>query len=268
MMVREDFEARWAAVRALRHADPQTSDAVFAQRALRCVDLTTLTGQETAADIDAICALAVQHQVAAVCVYPRDMQRVRAALRGSKIRAASVAMGFPDARGTLEQRCEEIRRARDDGAQEIDIVVTTQHILDRTWDAFAKEVRAARAHTGDATLKVILETGALPSAAHIYQSARIALDEGADFIKTSTGKIAVGATIDAAAAMMIALDDHGDARGLKLSGGLRSMADLRPYLQMIAGHWGLDILTADRVRIGASSLLSALLEARDAEVVG
>lgn len=268
MMVREDFEARWAAVRALRHADPQTSDAVFAQRALRCVDLTTLTGHETAADIDAICALAVQHQVAAVCVYPRAISHVRDALRKTQIRAASVAMGFPDARGTLAERCEEIRQAREDGAQEIDIVVTTQHIVDRAWDALAAEVRAARAQTGDATLKVILETGALPSAAHIYQSARVALDEGADFIKTSTGKIATGATIDAAAAMMIALDDHGGARGLKLSGGLRSMTDLRPYLQMIAGHWGLDAITANRVRIGASSLLSALLEARDAEAAG
>lgn len=233
----------------------------IARRAMRCLDLTTLSGNEGPQEIEAICSDARTHHVAAVCVYGRSIAAVRRALEGTTIQAASVAMGFPDARGTLKTRCQEITDALDAGAQEIDIIVTTQHILDGAWDRLAEEIRAARRTTGTASLKVILETGALPSVDAVYRSARVALDEGADFIKTSTGKIAVGATPDAAAAMLLALEDHGDERGIKLSGGLRQFEDLLPYHRMLSAQWGVDAFTPHRVRIGASSLLTALQEA-------
>lgn len=250
--------ARIGSLLALAHRAARDDDVLVATKAMRCLDLTSLTGEESAADIRLLCRRAVDAGCAAVCVYPRFVSSARTHLANSEVQCASVAMGFPDARGTLPERLNEIERAVIDGANEIDIVISTQLVLQKDWEQIGLELQAARESCGDATLKVILETGALPDAGTIYQSARMALEHGADFIKTSTGKIEVGATLEAAAAMILAIDDHGEERGLKLSGGIRSLGTYRPYHQMISAHWGLDALRPSRVRIGASSLHQSL----------
>jgi len=254
------FRRRWKEVCALARVAANVDRPAVARQAIRCLDLTSLNGDESAAEIAALCAHAKRAQVAAVCVDGAHIAQAHQDLEATRIARACVAMGFPDARGTLDERRQEIVNAVQNGATEIDIVVTTALIEDQDWPALAHEVRVARAACPNARLKVILETGALSSPELIYQSARVALDEGADFIKTSTGKIAVGATIEAAAAMLLALDDHGELRGLKLSGGLRTLDDFLPYYQMISSHWGVHEICAERLRIGASSLLRALEE--------
>lgn len=250
--------SRIASLLSLAHRTAREDDALVAATAMQFLDLTSLTGKESAADIRTLCRRAMDAGCAAVCVYPSFVAAARTHLADSDVKCASVAMGFPDARGTLAERLAEIEHARRDGADEIDIVVSTSLILHKNWDQLRHELEAARNRCGERTLKVILETGALPDAGTIYQSARIALDEGADFVKTSTGKVPVGATLEAAAAIILAIDDHGEERGIKISGGIRQLAEYRPYHQMVAGHWGLETLTPSRVRVGASSLLQSL----------
>lgn len=253
-----NFRMRWNELCAFAASDVSSSRAEIARSAMRCIDLTSLRGDETPEDLNRLCQEAIAADVAAVCVYARHIAHVAQALQGTSIFCASVAMGFPDARGTLHARRNEVLEAISSGAHEIDMVVTTALIEEQNWDALRTEIRVARDACSTQTLKVILETGALSSVERIYESARIALDEGADFLKTSTGKTSTGATIEAAAALLLALDDHGAPRGLKLSGGLRTLDDYLPYHQMICAHWGAEALRPSRVRIGASSLLAAL----------
>lgn len=252
---------RIASILATRqdHLAPSRTD--IAQHAMRCLDLTTLTGVERPADIEAICHNARAARVAAVCVYPQYISAVRQGLEGTTIHAASVAMNFPTADGPLHERLQDIARARADGADEIDIVFPLALVHEERWDALAHEFAQAREQAGQATLKIILESGMLPSQEHLYRSARIALDAGADFLKTSTGKRTVGATHEAVATLLLALTDHGSHAGIKISGGLRQLDDLLPYMRMIYAHGGDAALAPTRFRIGASSLLTALQEA-------
>lgn len=252
------LSSRISSLLSLAQRASRDNDAHIAALAMRCLDLTSLTGNETATDIRTLCRRAIDAKCAAVCVYPQFVTTAREHLGDSGIKCVSVAMGFPDGRGTLAERIAEIERVKGDGVDEIDIVVPGALILDKDWDGLSHEIDMARHNTSDTTLKVILETGALPDTGTIYQSARVALEHGADFIKTSTGKVPIGATLEAAAAIILAIDDHGEARGIKLSGGIRQFAEYRPYHQMLSAHWGADAMTPARVRIGASSLLQSL----------
>lgn len=233
-------------------ANPASAET--ARIALRCLDLTRLDDHDTEADIDRLCARARGRfgDVAAVCVWPRFAAQARRQLPAS-IRVAAVA-NFPAGGGEAAAVLREVQAIVAAGAQEADVVLPWRALRagdDATPRRLLDSVRAAGAGL---TLKVILETGELQAPALIEHAARIALAAGADFLKTSTGKVAMGATLPAAEAMLRAMRGHAQA-GLKLSGGLRRVAELPPYLALVERELGADALQPRRLRIGASSLL-------------
>jgi deoxyribose-phosphate aldolase len=244
--------------------------------AVRCLDLTSLDGDETEERIRALCDRAVQPDpndpeipsVAAVVLYPAKVAEAAGRLAGTAVKVASVA-GFPSAEGPLEVRLAEIRRAVEDGAAEIDIVLNRPLFLSGRTDEARVEIRRAKEAAGSATLKVILETGKLESPARIRDAAMLAMTSGADFIKTSTGKVGTGATIAGAKAMMEAAGEfHGDTGigvGIKVSGGVRTAEQAMDYLELLEDTLGSAWLTPDRFRIGASALLDDLVVGMRAE---
>lgn len=236
------------------NAQADAALAAAARTALCCLDLTRLNDGDSAADIERLCERASTRfgPVAAVCVWPRFAALARARLP-SVIRVAAVA-NFPAGGSDVAAALADLQAVVDGGAQEVDLVLPWRALRDGD-EALARRVLdAVRAGSAGMTLKVILETGALHDAALIERASRLALDAGADFLKTSTGKLPLGATLAAAEAMLRALRGHPQA-GLKLSGGLRCVADVLPYLRLVERERGADALQPQRFRIGASSLL-------------
>jgi deoxyribose-phosphate aldolase len=239
--------------------------------AIRCTDLTTLEGSDTVGKIVAICAKAVRPDpldpsippVAAVCLYPWLVPTAVAQLAGATVHVASVAGGFPAGLGPLEPRLLEIRDVVAMGADEVDIVLNRSLFLGGRYQQAFEELLAAREAAGTAFLKVILETGELGSYDRVRQASALAMAAGADFIKTSTGKIGVNATLPTALCMMEAARDfHADtgrAVGIKVAGGVRKAKDAIRYLVVLHETLGPDWMTPDRFRIGASSLLNDVL---------
>ncbi|HMO48189.1 MAG TPA: deoxyribose-phosphate aldolase [Rubrivivax sp.] len=222
--------------------------------ALRCLDLTSLNEQDGAADIDRLCARARGRcgDVAAVCVWPRLAAHARRQLPAA-IGVAAVA-NFPAGDSGVAAVLQEVQAIAAAGAQEVDVVLPWRALLAGDDAAAVGLLQAVRAASAGLTLKVILETGALQAPERIEHASRLALDAGADFLKTSTGKLPVGATLPAAEAMLRAMRGHAQA-GLKLSGGLRRVAELLPYLQQVVRERGAQALQPRHFRIGASSLL-------------
>jgi deoxyribose-phosphate aldolase len=239
--------------------------------AIRCTDLTTLEGTDTVGKIVAMCAKAVRPDpldpsippVAAVCIYPWLVPTAVAQLAGTTVKVASVAGGFPAGLGPLEARLQEIRDVVAMGADEVDIVLNRSLFLGGRYQQAFEELLAAREAAGSTHLKVILETGELGSYDRVRQASSLAMAAGADFIKTSTGKIGVNATLPTALCMMEAVRDfHGDtgrAVGIKVAGGVRKAKDAIRYLVVLYETLGQDWMTPDRFRIGASSLLNDVL---------
>jgi deoxyribose-phosphate aldolase len=227
--------------------------------ALRCLDLTSLNDADTPADVERLCARArtAHGAVAAVCVWPRFAALARSRL-GDDIAVAAVA-NFPAGGRDIDAALADVRAIVQAGAQEVDVVLPWRALLAGDDEACTNLLQAVRAACPRQRLKVILETGELLEPAVIARASRLALDAGADFLKTSTGKTSVGATLEAARVMLQAIAAHPQARdraGLKLSGGLRRLADVRPYLDLVAAHWGATALQPQRLRFGASSLLA------------
>jgi deoxyribose-phosphate aldolase len=220
-------------------------------RAIALLDLTTLTGQETDEEIDALCERAARHGVAAVCVYGRYV--ARAARRG--VRVAAVA-NFPEGDLDADRAARESAAAVDAGAQEVDVVLPWRAWLDGDSAGALQVVEAARNAT-PGTLKVILESGRLGD--RVREAADAALAGGADFVKTSTGKVGPGASPEAARAMLEAVRDHGSG-GFKASGGVRTREHAEAYLAIADELLGPDWATPQTFRIGASSLLDVLLD--------
>lgn len=226
-----------------------------ARIALSCLDLTSLNDSETDTDIKQLCTRAIgwpgRGPVAAVCVWPRRVRQVRDLLPPS-IRVAAVA-NFPDGSADAQRVRREIGDIVNAGAQEVDLVLPY-----RTLDAAPALLALARQASQGLCLKVILETGELASADAIARASRIALEAGADFLKTSTGKTAVHATPEAARVMLesIARDPQARLRaGFKASGGIRRVADAEVYVDLVTQHLGPQALVPQRFRIGASALL-------------
>ena len=239
--------------------------------AIRCMDLTTLEGTDTPGKIVAMCAKAVRPNpldaevpsVAAVCLYPQLVPVAVAQLRGTGVHVASVAGAFPAGLGPLDARLAEVRDVVAMGADEVDIVLNRSLFLGgRSAEAF-EELVAAREAAGAARLKVILETGELGSYDRIRQASMLAMAAGADFIKTSTGKIGVAATLPTALCMEEAARDFlretGRPVGIKVAGGIRRSKQAIQYLVVLHETLGPEWLTPDRFRIGASSLLNDVL---------
>lgn len=251
----------------VRFTTQGTRDA--ARLALRCLDFTSLNEGDTDASVTAFAgrALTPHGAPAALCVYPRFVATARRALATNGLAGVKIAtvVNFPHGSAAVDDVVAEIAAALAAGADEIDAVFPWRDMQRGDAAAGAALVRACRAACGDATLKLILETGELASAALITHAAEIAFAEGADFLKTSTGKVPINATPDAVRTMLAVIAQHGGRVGLKIAGGVKTMHDVQTYLALAAAACGDAWLTPAHLRFGASSLLPVLLAAIDGE---
>jgi deoxyribose-phosphate aldolase len=248
--------------------------------AIRCMDLTTLEGTDTIGKIVAMCAKAVRPDpldpsvpsVAAVCRYPQLVPVAVEQLAGTGVAVASVAGAFPSGLGPLDARLREIAEVVELGATEVDIVLNRSLFLGGRYREAFEELVAAREAAGDAHLKVILETGELGSYDRVRQASVLAMAAGADFIKTSTGKISTGATLPVALCMMEAAREFhrqtGRRVGVKVAGGVRKSKQAIQYLVVLHETLGPAWLTPALFRIGASTLLNDVLMQLEKERTG
>jgi len=241
-----------------------TDPRVTAARALACLDLTNLDAECDEAAITELCrrARTPHGPVAAVCIWPDFVAQAKAELANTPIRVATV-VNFPDGSDALEETRAETREALSDGADEIDFVVPWRMVAWGHPEAIAASVREIKDICGPATLKAILETGELKDPGLIRRAADEALAGGADFLKTSTGKVEVNATPEAAEILLQAIRASGRDVGLKPAGGVRSTADAGVYLDLCDRVMGAGWATPARFRIGASGVLTALLATLD-----
>ncbi|KQP33764.1 2-deoxyribose-5-phosphate aldolase [Methylobacterium sp. Leaf104] len=240
-----------------------TDDASIARRALPLLDLTDLGESCSESAIDTLCRDARASVVAAVCVWPHYVSRAARLLTGSPVRVATV-INFPAGGDDIERAVEDTTEALADGAHEIDLVLPYRSFLaGKTGPSEAMLAAVRDVCDAGRLLKVILETGTLAAPEAITAASRLAIDAGADFIKTSTGKSPVSATPAAAEAMLLAIRDHaaGHPVGLKVSGGLRSVADAGTYLALADRIMGPDWISPRTFRLGASGLHGALVAA-------
>jgi deoxyribose-phosphate aldolase len=248
--------------------------------AIRCIDLTTLEGKDSHGRVRSLCAKAVNPRpgwpnvpsVAAVCVYPNLVPVAKESLRGSSVKVASVATAFPSGLSSLEVKLADTAAALESGADEIDMVIDRGAFLSGEQGTVFAEIVAVKQLCGSAKLKVILETGELGTYDNIRRASDLALDAGADVIKTSTGKVGTNATFPTALVMCEAIRDFarrtGERRGLKVAGGVRNTKQALTYLVIVKETLGDAWLTPDRFRIGASSLLDDLLMQLEKEETG
>jgi deoxyribose-phosphate aldolase len=237
------------------------NEVAVARRALGLVDLTRLGAAETAADMGSLCerAMTACGPVAAVCVWPQFVSQCRSALAGTGIRVAAVA-NFPDGGSDAEVAVLQTRTIVADGADEVDLVMAYHAWLEGRRDLSRKLIAHCKVACGPGVvLKVILETGVLATPEAVREASLDAIDSGADFIKTSTGKTSVSATPEAAAIMLRAIRDRGAEVGFKAAGGIRELAQAAEYLSLADEIMGRDWACPARFRFGASGLLDALL---------
>src|SRR5690606_18085893 len=278
-------ERRAAAITASRTVK-KNYQAAWLLRAIQCIDLTTLAGDDTPGRVRRLCAKARQPvrpdilealgvdniTTGAVCVYPTMVPHAVKALEGSGIPVASVATGFPSGLTPLPQRLAEITYAVGEGAHEIDIVITREHVLLGNWQALYDEIRAMREACGEAHMKAILATGELGTLTNVYRASMVAMQAGADFIKTSTGKETANATLPVSLTMLRALRDYGEltghAIGFKPAGGLRTAKDALAWLALMKEELGNGWLKPDLFRIGASSLLADIERQLEHHITG
>ena len=266
---------RRAASLTARRSVKKEYQAAFLVKALQCMDLTTLAGDDTQGRVQRLCAkarqplrddivkglgLSTMPHVGAVCVYPSMVAHAVKALKGSGIPVASVATGFPAGLTPLSMRLAEIKYAVEQGAEEIDIVIFRSQVLRAEWAALYDEISAMRQACGPAHMKAILATGDLKTLRNVYKASIVAMQAGADFIKTSTGKEDVNATLTVSLTMLRALRDYreytGFEIGFKPAGGLKTAKDAMNWLILMKEEMGRRWLEPDLFRIGASSLLA------------
>jgi deoxyribose-phosphate aldolase len=231
---------------------------------LSCIDLTTLEGSDTEEKVRNLCIKARSYEsrglpnVAAVCVYPNFAKLVRRQLAGSGVQTACVAGAFPSGQSKLSIRLDEVRYAVDEGAQEIDMVISRGQFLQGNYDFILEEVSKIKEACGNAHLKVILETGELGSFENIRKASDLAMEGGADFIKTSTGKIQPAATPEAFLIMLEAIQDHYKKTrkivGIKPAGGIAEPGQALLYAAMVDHVLGQQWMNNKLFRIGASRL--------------
>jgi deoxyribose-phosphate aldolase len=267
---------RRAATLPARRTVKKEWQAAWLLRAITCMDLTTLSGDDTPGTVRRLCAKArhpVREEilralgaerlgitVGAVCVYHALVPTAVEALAGSGIPVAAVSTGFPAGLSPIEQRLAEIRASVAAGAREIDIVVTRMHVLTGNWPALYDEVRRFREACGDAHMKTILATGELATMTNVARASMVAMMAGSDFIKTSTGKESENATLPVSLVMVRAIRDYlertGHAVGFKPAGGIRSAKQSLDFLALMKEELGDRWLRPDLFRFGASALLT------------
>jgi deoxyribose-phosphate aldolase len=248
--------------------------------AIRMMDLTTLEGRDTPGKVRALCAKAMHPQpgdpsippVAAVCLYPSLIPEAKEALRGSTVKVASVATGFPSGQTFREIKVAEVREAVAAGADEIDMVIDRGAFLSGDYATVFDEIVEIKDACGDAHLKVILETGELGTFDQVRRASILAMAAGADFIKTSTGKIQPAATLPVTLVMLEAIRDFekatGRAVGMKPAGGIRTAKEAVQYLVVLYETLGPRWMTPERFRFGASTLLNDVLMQIEKERTG
>ena len=248
--------------------------------AIRCVDLTTLEGQDTPGKVAALCAKAIRPKpgdatipsAASVCVYPLRIADCVEHLRGSSVRVCSVATAFPSGQSFTDIKIAETEEAVRAGADEIDMVIDRGAFLSGDYQRVYDEIVAVKDACGPAHLKVILETGELGTYDNVRKASILAMAAGADFIKTSTGKIQPAATLPVVLVMQEAIRDFhretGRAVGFKAAGGIRTSKQAIALLVVTYETLGSDWMTPERLRIGASSLLNDVLMQIDKERTG
>jgi deoxyribose-phosphate aldolase len=239
--------------------------------AVSMIDLTTLEGKDSDGKVQALCRKAIRPvddetefpHVAAICVYPNLIRTAKKALAGSGVKVASVATSFPSGQSPLKIKIEEVRKVVDMGADEVDMVISRGEFLEGNYEYTFKEVQQIKQVCGDTHLKVILETGELETFDNVRKASLIAMMAGADFIKTSTGKVQPAATLPVTLVMLEAIRDFynetGRMVGMKPAGGIRTSKDAISYLCVVNETLGDAWLTPDLFRIGASTLLNDLL---------
>ena len=279
-------ERRAASIPA-RRSVKKNYQAAWLVKAIQCIDLTTLAGDDTPGRVHRLCAkakrplrddiaaalgLVTPVTVGAVCVYPAMVPHAVKALQGSGIPVASVATGFPAGLTPLPQRLAEIRYAVEQGAGEIDIVIHRAQVLLQDWTALYDEVAAMREACGPAHMKAILATGDLKTLRNVYKASMVAMQAGADFIKTSTGKEDVNATLPVSLTMLRALRDYGEFTGwqigFKPAGGLKTAKDAMNWMILMKEELGRRWLEPDLFRIGASSMLADIERQLEHHVTG
>ena len=242
----------------LERAAKASGDAATAARILPLVDLTSLTDSDTDAQIETLCARAIDAGVAAVCVWPRFVPLAKARLDRNPIRLATVA-NFPEGSDDLARAARDTADALAAGADEIDLVAPIQATLDGDIGLLTELVQACRKEAPEATLKVILETGRLAEPARIAAAARAAIMGGCDMLKTSTGRFPVGATLEAAAVLLAVIEEADGRIGIKFSGGIGTTQQAAPYLYLVDHFLGSGWTSPETLRFGASALLDDLL---------
>ena len=264
---------RRAATLPGRRSVKKEYQAAWLLKAISLIDLTTLSGDDTAGRVQRLCAKARQPvapwmleklgmqglTTGAVCVYHEMVETAVRALEGTAIPVAAVSTGFPAGLSPYRLRIAEIGESVRAGAREIDIVISRRHVLTQNWQALYDEMRDMREACGDAHMKAILATGELSSLRNVYRASWVTMMAGADFIKTSTGKEPVNATLPVGLTMVRALRDYGEATGhmigFKPAGGLKSAKDALAWFTLMKEELGNRWLQPDLFRFGASSML-------------
>lgn len=273
-VVNRSAAERRAATLPTRRTVKKAWQVAWLLRAVSCTDLTTLSGDDTPGNVRRLCAKARQPvsadllqavgferplRVGAVCVYHRYVADCVRWLEGTGIPVAAVSTGFPAGLSPFSTRLDEIRASVENGAKEIDVVVTRAHVIREEWAALYDEVKAFREACGEASIKVILGTGDIATLTNVARASRVCMMAGADFIKTSTGKETVNATLPVALVMARAIRDYheltGYRVGFKPAGGIRTAGQALAYLMLIHEELSGDWLTPSLVRLGASTLV-------------
>ena len=249
--------------------------AAWLLKAITCMDLTALGGDDTPGNVLRLCAKArqpvrkdllntmgmgdVNIHVAAVCVYHNLIETAKEALKNSNIPIAAVSTGFPAGQITMEQKLREIQLSVEAGAREIDIVISRAHVLRGDWKSLYEEVQLFRRTCGEAHMKAILETGDLTTLNNVAKASYVCMMAGSDFIKTSTGKVAENATLPVSLVMVRAIREYYETTGIKVgfkpAGGIQKAKQALDWLILIKEELGDDWLSPTLFRFGASSLL-------------
>ncbi len=279
---------RRAATLPARRTVKKEWQAAWLLRAISCIDLTTLAGDDTPGNVRRLCAKArnpvradilealgateLNLTVGAVCVYHDMVETAVDALRGSGIPVAAVSTGFPAGLTPFALRVQEIRESVQAGAEEIDIVISRRHVLRGDWNALYEEVAAFRAACGEAHMKTILATGELGTLRNVARASQVCMMAGADFIKTSTGKESMNATLPVSLIMARCIRDYhertGFQVGFKPAGGIRTAKHSLDWLILMKEELGNDWLRPSLFRFGASSLLADIERQLEHHVTG
>lgn len=257
--------------RLFKRSVKKESKLTALKMALSMIDLTTLEGKDSPGKVKQLCYKAAHlHDqfpglpaVAAVCVYPTMVAVAKNELEGTGIKTAAVATGFPSGMTSQDVKLDEVRKVVNDGADEVDMVISRGHFLKGDYQYVYDEIAAVKEACGNAELKVILETGELQTLDKVRRASDLAMEAGADFIKTSTGKVKPAATPPVVLVMLEAIRDFyyrtGRRVGMKPAGGIGTAKQAVQYLVMLRETLGKDWLTPDLYRIGASSLANDIL---------